>query len=104
MPLEGEHGVETGGELRVPVADQEPERPNPLPPSWSRLRACCTVHCPVGFALTPRICTRRVATSITNRTYSLRRVMVSTQKKSVASRPARPGHGGTSARSGRRGG
>src|SRR5439155_25915827 len=27
----GEHGVERGGELRVPVADQEPKRSDPLP-------------------------------------------------------------------------
>jgi hypothetical protein len=27
----GEHGVERVAELRVPVADQEPERPDPLP-------------------------------------------------------------------------
>lgn len=27
----GEHGVERVGELRVPVTDQEPERPDPLP-------------------------------------------------------------------------
>jgi hypothetical protein len=43
---------------------------------------------PVGCAVTPRMCTRRLATSITNSTCSRRRVTVSTQKKSVANNPA----------------
>jgi hypothetical protein len=45
--------------------------------SWSRsprlmarLRACCMVHSPVGFAVTPPRCIRRVPCSMNTRTYS----------------------------------
>jgi len=55
------------------------------PRSMSRLRACCAVHEPTGQAVTPRICTRRVATSMTNKTYRRLRKTVSTVKKSQAS-------------------
>src|SRR5262249_17893195 len=57
------------------------------PRSISRLRACCEVQGPSGRAVTPRICTCRVATSITNSTYRRLRKTVSTWKKSQASRP-----------------
>jgi len=33
------------------------------PGSIARLRACCAVHAPPGWAVTPRLCTRRFATS-----------------------------------------
>ena len=39
----------------------------PSPRFISRLRAACVVHAAVGYAVTPRMCTRRVRTSITNR-------------------------------------
>jgi hypothetical protein len=58
------------------------------PRSISRLRACCAVQAPSGRAVTPRIWTRRVATSMANRTYSRRRKIVSTWEKSQASRPS----------------
>ena len=54
----------------------------------NRLRACWAVQAPSGWAVTPRICTCRVATSMTNRTYRRLRKIVSTWKKSQASRPS----------------
>src|ERR1019366_4168441 len=39
------------------------------PRSISRLRACCAVQAPSGWAVTPRMCTCRVATSMTNKMY-----------------------------------
>ncbi|MER5622672.1 hypothetical protein ABT061_16675 [Streptosporangium sp. NPDC002544] len=53
----------------------------------SRLRACWTAQAPVWFAVTPRMCTRLVATSITNRTYRRFKEIVSTWKKSQVSSP-----------------
>ena len=85
--LGGEHGIEGVGELRVPVADQEPERAGPLPSSASRLRACCTVQAAVGCAVTPRMCSRQLVTSMTNNAYSRCSRTVCRQKKSVASSP-----------------
>jgi len=38
------------------------------PRSISRLRTCCAVHRPSGLAVTPRMCTDREPTSITNKT------------------------------------
>ena len=54
----------------------------------ARLRACCTVHSPVGFAVTPPRCIRRVPCSINTRTYSLFSSTVSTCRKSTARIPA----------------
>ncbi len=60
------HGLDTGpgqycaerlGELSGPVADQEPEACGAITQTISRLRICCTVHGPSGFAVTPRKCT-----------------------------------------------
>ena len=56
-------------------------------PRSRRFRACWVVHTAVGWAVTPRIWTRRLVISMTNSTYSRRRVIVSTWKKSVASSP-----------------
>jgi hypothetical protein len=50
----------------------------------SRLRACWVTHSPVGCAVIPAKCTRRVSCSMTNRTYRRRRNTVSTWKKSTA--------------------
>src|SRR5258708_16012901 len=56
------------------------------PRSISRLRICCTVHGPSGFAVTPRTCTQRLPTSMTNRQYRHWRVTAqSTWKWSAAS-------------------
>ena len=54
----------------------------------TRLRACCAVQAPSGWAVTPRMCTRRVPTSMTNSTYRRLRKIVSTWKKSQASKPS----------------
>jgi hypothetical protein len=57
------------------------------PRSITRFRACCVVQAAVGCSVTPRMCTRRVATSMTTNAYSRRRVTVSRWKKSVANSP-----------------
>ena len=44
----GEHLVEAGGELRVTIPDQEPERPSVLVRSPARLRATWVTNEPVG--------------------------------------------------------
>ena len=54
----------------------------------ARFRACCTVHSPVGFAVTPPRCIRRVPCSMNTRAYSLLRSTVSTCRKSTATIPA----------------
>jgi hypothetical protein len=48
------------------------------PGSMMRLRACWAVHAPSGWAVTPRMCTCRVATCMTNSTYRRVRKIVST--------------------------
>ncbi len=53
----GQNRVERCGELPGPVPDQEPEARGAVPRSISRLRICCTVQGPSGFAVTPRMCT-----------------------------------------------
>ena len=83
----GEHGVEGGGELGVAVPDEEPEAPAGVVEVHERLRACWVSQAPVGWAVTPRMCTRRVACSMTKKTYSRRRVMVSRWNKSQARMP-----------------
>ena len=50
----------------------------------SRLRARWVTHAPVGWAVTPARCTRRVPCSMKNSTYRRRRNTVSTWKKSAA--------------------
>jgi hypothetical protein len=57
------------------------------PRSVSRWRACCAVQAPVGCAVTPRMCTRRVWISITNKTYSRLRSTVPACRKSNARIP-----------------
>src|SRR5208282_1256295 len=54
----------------------------------ARLRACWTVQSPVGFAVTPPRCIRRVPCSMNTRTYSLLSSTVSTCRKSTATIPA----------------
>jgi hypothetical protein len=60
---------------------------NRSPKLRARLRACCTVHSPVGFAVTPPRCIRRVPCSMNTRTCSLLRSTVSTCRKSTATIP-----------------
>ncbi len=52
------------------------------------LRACCTVHSPVGLAVTPARCIRRVPCSMNTKTYSRFSSTVSAWKKSTARIPA----------------
>src|SRR5262249_16638168 len=47
-------------------------------------RDCCATHAASGCAVHPARCTRRLPTSIKNRTYSRRSQTVSTVKKSTA--------------------
>src|ERR1700733_6017885 len=51
---------------------------NRSPRLRARLRVCCTVHAPVGLAVTPPRCIRRVRCSMNTRTYSLQRCTAST--------------------------
>ena len=62
--------------------------PNRSPGSGARLRACCTVQSPVGQAVTPPRCIRRVPCSTNSSTYSLVSATVSTGRKSAARIPA----------------
>ena len=48
--LGGEDGVEGGGVLRVPVAEQEPGPSAASAGLVVNSRACWTSHCPVGFS------------------------------------------------------
>ncbi len=63
-----EDRVEGSGELCVSVPDEELELASSLPKSSRRLRASWLTHGPVGFWVTPKMCTRRVATSRTKKT------------------------------------
>jgi hypothetical protein len=85
--LGGEDRVDRGGELRVPITDQKPEPAIAVVEAMSRLRACCVTQSPTGCGVTPSTWTWRVATSITNSTYSRLRNTVSTVKQSTANTP-----------------
>lgn len=50
----------------------------------ARFRACWVTHAPVGFAVTPARCSRRVRCSMNTSTYRRFNVAVSTVKKSHA--------------------
>ena len=78
--LAGEDLVEGAGELGVAVPDEEAEGAR-SPRSISRLRACWAVQGRSGWAVTPRTCTCRVATSMTNSTHRRLRKIVSTVKE-----------------------
>ncbi len=53
----GQHGVEGGGELPGPVADQEPELVGALAEVHEQIAGLLVVHGPSGLAVTPRMCT-----------------------------------------------
>ena len=76
--LVGEDRVEHAGELGVAVTDQEAETAGTVAQIHSMLRACWAVHASSGWAVTPRTCTCRVVTSMTNSTYRRFRNTVST--------------------------
>ena len=65
----------------------------------TRLRACCTVHSPAGFAVTPPRCIRRVPCSMNTG----HRISCAARCPRAGSRPRgsrQPGRAGTAARSG----
>src|SRR6266511_4373414 len=59
--------------------------PRSSPISISRFRACWATHFPAGCDVTPSTWTRRLATSITNSTYSRLSNTVTTVNKSIDS-------------------
>jgi hypothetical protein len=83
----GEHLVEAGGELGVAVSDQEPERPSVLGEIACEVAGNLVTKEPVGLSVTPRMCTTRLWSSMTNSAQSWLRPIVSTTKKSVAKMP-----------------
>jgi hypothetical protein len=62
-----EYRVEGGGELAVPVTDQEAELLGAVVEVQEQVAACWVTQAPVGWAVIPARCTRRVACSITTR-------------------------------------
>src|ERR1017187_3775319 len=50
----GEHLVEGGGELGVPVADEESESPAGIFQVRGEWRATCVIHGPFGLVVAPR--------------------------------------------------
>jgi hypothetical protein len=64
----GEDAVECGGELGVAVAAEEPERPDPVADIDDQVACLLRDPRPAGVAGYPRICARRISTSMTNRT------------------------------------
>jgi len=86
--LRPEHVVEGAGELGVAVAQHKRSGCFRSPSTTSRLRACWVTQALLGLAVTPARWTRRVSSSMKNRTYSRRNQIVSTVKKSQATIPA----------------
>jgi len=89
--LGGEDRSEGVGEGGVPVAHQELNCSMRSARSMRRVRACWATGSPVGLAVTPRMWTRRVETSSTNRTYRRLSKMVSAGR---SRRPRSLGLGG----------
>jgi hypothetical protein len=83
----GEDGVEGGGELRVPVADEMGEVGGAVAEVPQELAGLLGGPGWVGRAVTPRMWTVRVRTSMKNRAYSRCSPTVSAWNRSVASRP-----------------
>jgi hypothetical protein len=79
-----EHLAESGGEERIAIVNQEPQRARRSLRSMARLRACCTVHAPLGCAVTPARCSLRVPCSMNTSAYSRLSSTVSTTRKSQA--------------------
>ena len=76
--LASEDLIERAGELGVAVPDEEAEGAGRSPRSVSRLRACWRSRSRPGGRFRPRMCPRRVATSMTNSTYRCLRKIVLT--------------------------
>jgi hypothetical protein len=64
----GEHRVEGGGELAVPVTDQKPEPLGAVAEVDQQVQACWVSQPAVGWAVILAMCTRRRPCSITPRT------------------------------------
>jgi hypothetical protein len=63
-----EDGVERGGEVDPRSRIRNLVSSNRWPRLRDRFRACCTVRSPVGLAVTPPRCIRRVPCSMNTRT------------------------------------
>jgi hypothetical protein len=63
----GEHRVECGGELAVPVTDQEPKLLGSVTEVYEQVAGLLGDPGPVGWAVIPAMCTRRRPCSITTR-------------------------------------
>jgi hypothetical protein len=74
--------VEDTGELAVTVVDQEPDGRGIVFEGSEEVRACWATQAPVGLAVTPARCTRRLCSWMKNSTYSRCRNTVSTGSKS----------------------
>jgi hypothetical protein len=98
-PLSGKDRIERDGDLvsRSRTRNLRPATSSPIP--ITRLRACCAIYSPTGCGVTPSTRTRRVATSIANRTYSRRSNTVSTVQESPPPAHWRPRLVGTAATS-----
>src|ERR1017187_4308815 len=73
-----EDGVEGAGEVRSAVTDQEPEVLEPLAEVHRQVAGLLHRRSPVGWAVTPPGCIRRVSCSMNISTYSLFSSTVST--------------------------
>ena len=80
---------------RSRTRDRKPAARSPR--SISRLRICCTVQGPSGFAVTPRMCTQRLPISMTNRQYRGAATLRSPRGRSRWRALSRPACAGTAA-------
>jgi len=87
LALAFKDGVEDAGEFGVAVPDQEAEGADPVTEIHEQVTGLLSGPRAIRVAVTPRICTCRVPTSMTNSTYGHLRRIVSTWKKPQA-RPA----------------
>ena len=88
-PFRSKHRVEAPGKLLIAVADQESEGLWPIGKGPRQLSACWVTQAAVGVDVQPDKCTRRLPSSIKNSTYNRCSQIVSTVKKSTASRVRR---------------
>jgi hypothetical protein len=87
-----EDGVKGTSEVRPAVADQEPDVLEPLAETEGQVAGSCTVHSPVGFAVTPPRCIGRVPCSGCSCRISSRPACGARPAASLASRGrSRPG-------------
>ena len=92
QPIAGECLIGRLHKATVAVADQEVEVASAFGEVHEQAAACWAVHAPVGSAVTPRMCTRRVLISITKNTYRrLRNTMRHPGSRTTRSRM--PGRG-----------